>query len=124
MIRIFDVVGDGTRLANARPFLTCDAEVARRLSLDTDGNLWCGWGTGEGLDGVVVFNPDGKRIGAISLPERCANLCFGGLSAQSPVHGGEPLALFAVGQHLGGAGRLRSAAKRRADPATLLARPE
>ena len=27
----------------------------------------------------MVFNPDGKRIGSISLPERCANLCFGGL---------------------------------------------
>jgi gluconolactonase len=43
-----------------------------------DGNLWCGWGMGEGHDGVVVFNPDGKRIGNINLPERCANLCFGG----------------------------------------------
>jgi gluconolactonase len=32
----------------------------------------------EGLDGVMVFNPDGKRIGKISLPERAANLCFGG----------------------------------------------
>jgi gluconolactonase len=25
-----------------------------------------------------VFNPDGKLIGRIDLPERCANLCFGG----------------------------------------------
>jgi gluconolactonase len=30
------------------------------------------------LDGVNVFNPDGKLIGRIALPERCANLCFGG----------------------------------------------
>ena len=30
------------------------------------------------LDGVAVFNPDGKLIGRILLPERCANLCFGG----------------------------------------------
>jgi gluconolactonase len=30
------------------------------------------------LDGVRVFNPDGTPIGHISLPERCANLCFGG----------------------------------------------
>jgi gluconolactonase len=28
---------------------------------------------------VLVFNPEGKRIGKISLPERSANLCFGGL---------------------------------------------
>jgi hypothetical protein len=32
----------------------------------------------EGLDGVSIFNPDGKLIGRINLPERCANLCFGG----------------------------------------------
>ena len=29
------------------------------------------------LDGVRVFNPQGKAIGMIHLPERCANLCFG-----------------------------------------------
>jgi gluconolactonase len=33
---------------------------------------------GEGHDGVLVFNPEGKRIGKIVLPERSANLCFGG----------------------------------------------
>ena len=27
----------------------------------------------------VVFAPDGKPIGRIALPERCANVCFGGL---------------------------------------------
>jgi gluconolactonase len=32
----------------------------------------------EGLDGVSIFNPEGKLIGRIDLPERCANLCFGG----------------------------------------------
>jgi gluconolactonase len=25
-----------------------------------------------------VFNPQGEAIGHIHLPERCANLCFGG----------------------------------------------
>jgi gluconolactonase len=30
------------------------------------------------LDGVRVFSPAGDAIGHISLPERCANLCFGG----------------------------------------------
>ena len=30
------------------------------------------------LDGVRVFNPAGEPIGHIALPERCANLCFGG----------------------------------------------
>ena len=27
---------------------------------------------------MSVFNPEGKPIGRIDLPERCANLCFGG----------------------------------------------
>jgi gluconolactonase len=48
--------------------------------VDVDGNLWCGWGMGaEGLDGVHVFNPEGRLIGRIDLPERCANVCFGGV---------------------------------------------
>lgn len=48
--------------------------------VDVDGNLWCGWGMGEaGLDGVHVFTAEGRLIGRIDLPERCANLCFGGL---------------------------------------------
>jgi gluconolactonase len=46
---------------------------------DVDGNLWCGWSGGEGIDGVMVFNPSGQAIGHIDLPERCANLCFGGV---------------------------------------------
>ena len=32
-----------------------------------------------GLDGVHVFTPQGELIGRIDLPERCANVCFGGL---------------------------------------------
>ncbi|MBV8775906.1 MAG: SMP-30/gluconolactonase/LRE family protein, partial [Alphaproteobacteria bacterium] len=31
------------------------------------------------LNGVAVFAPDGALIGRIDLPERCANLCFGGV---------------------------------------------
>jgi gluconolactonase len=47
--------------------------------VDIHGNLWCGWGMGnDDLDGVRVFNKDGKPIGHINLPERCANVCFGG----------------------------------------------
>jgi gluconolactonase len=79
-IRVYDVVDDGTRLANPKAFVTCEpAETPDGFRCDTDGNLWCGWGTGEGLDGVLVFNPQGKRIGSISLPERSANICFGGV---------------------------------------------
>jgi len=55
------------------------------IKVDVDGNIWCGWGSDssvgadlEALDGVRVFNPQGQAIGHIHLPERCANLAFGG----------------------------------------------
>jgi len=41
--------------------------------------VWCAWAGGEAEDGVVVLAPDGKMIGRIMLPERCANVCFGGV---------------------------------------------
>ena len=80
-IQVFDVVEGGTKLANKRLFLTAEPDgTPDGMRCDIDGNLWCGWGMGrEGLDGVCIFNPQGKLIGRINLPERCANLCFGGV---------------------------------------------
>jgi gluconolactonase len=70
---------DGARLANKRRLIDAGPGTPDGLRVDVDGNLWVGWGMGEeGLDGVAVFSPDGKPIGRIDLPERCANLCFGG----------------------------------------------
>lgn len=77
-IRAFDVVSGGAALASARVFVNAGSGSPDGLRCDTDGNLWCGWGGGEGLDGVAVHNPEGRLIGRILLPERCANLCFGG----------------------------------------------
>ena len=75
-----DVVG-GKTLANRRTLIDAGPKgTPDGFRVDMDGNLWCGWGMGEaGLDGVHVFDPTGKRIGRIDLPERCANLCFGGV---------------------------------------------
>ena len=80
VIRSYDVVDAGRRLSGMRQLITADKEgTPDGMRVDVDGNLWCGWGMGsEGLDGVAIFNPDGKLIGRIDLPERCANLCFGG----------------------------------------------
>ena len=79
VIRAFDVAG-GMRLSGGRVLITAEpAGTPDGLRVDVDGNLWAGWGMGaEGLDGVAIFNPQGKLIGRIDLPERCANLCFGG----------------------------------------------
>ena len=60
---------------NAEPGGTPDG-----FRVDVDGNLWCGWGMGNAQqDGVKIFDPAGKPIGFIALPERCANVCFGGV---------------------------------------------
>ena len=78
-IRAFDVVENGTRLANNRIFIQAkDGERPDGFRVDVEGNLWCGWGMSAELDGVRVFNKAGQPIGHIHLPERCANLAFGG----------------------------------------------
>lgn len=78
-ILVYDVIGDGTRLANGRVLIDAGPDgTPDGLRCDVDGNLWCGWGMTAELDGVRVFTPAGEPIGHISLPERCANLCFGG----------------------------------------------
>ena len=79
VIQVFDVV-DGTKLANKRAFINAEpGGTPDGFRVDVDGNLWCGWGMGNPeQDGVKIFNPEGKPIGRISLPERCANVCFGG----------------------------------------------
>lgn len=81
----YDHAPDG-RLANKR--IAVDAQGPGALDgfrVDVSGNLWCGWGSNgaadadaQALDGVRVFAPDGAAIGHIHLPERCANVCFGG----------------------------------------------
>jgi len=82
VIRAFDVSGEGaqTRIANSRTFYACrEGETPDGFRVDVDGNLWCGWGMGTAeLDGVRILNSSGAPIGHIRLPERCANLAFGG----------------------------------------------
>ncbi|MDR0284683.1 MAG: SMP-30/gluconolactonase/LRE family protein [Propionibacteriaceae bacterium] len=72
-------VADGT-LVNPRTLVDAETGAPDGLRVDEDGNLWCGWGGGEGLDGVRVYTPTGDLIGYIDLPERCANVEFGGRS--------------------------------------------
>jgi gluconolactonase len=81
----YDVAADGA-LSNKR--LRIDAQGPGALdgiACDAQGNLWCGWGSDGSpgadaavLDGVRVFDTQGVAIGHVHLPERCANVCFGG----------------------------------------------
>jgi gluconolactonase len=78
LISAYDVAG-GTKLGAKKTLIDAGPGTPDGFRVDVDGNLWCGWGMGEpGLDGVHVFNAGGKLIGRIDLPERCANVCFGG----------------------------------------------
>jgi gluconolactonase len=96
----YDVNADGTLGNKSKLIDAADHGALDGFRVDRDGNLWCGWGSNgvlqsepsdaggrkvyqlkgkpEDLDGVKVFNAQGKAIGFIRLPERCANLCFGG----------------------------------------------
>jgi gluconolactonase len=78
-IQVYDVVDNGTKAANRREFNSAEPGGSDGMRVDVQGNSWCAWGGGEAEDGVVVLAPDGKMIGRIMLPERCANVCFGGV---------------------------------------------
>ena len=79
-ILAYDVTDGGRSIANKRVLIDAGPNgTPDGFRVDVDGNLWCGWGMGDpALDGVMIFNSDGHPIGRIALPERCANVCFGG----------------------------------------------
>jgi gluconolactonase len=82
-MHVFDV-GSDNKLSNHKLFsdfmidgVKCGPDGVRA---DVDGNLWCSSNAGRavGYSGVTVWNPAGKLIGRIRLPEICGNVCFGG----------------------------------------------
>ena len=78
-ILAYDVAGDGSKIANGKILIDSGPQgTPDGMRCDIDGNLWCGWGMSAALDGVRVFTALGEPIGHIALPERCANVCFGG----------------------------------------------
>jgi gluconolactonase len=78
LIRVYDVIEDGSKLAHGRVFINAGDGTPDGFRCDVEGNLWCGWGMTPELNGVAIFAPDATMIGHIALPERSANLCFGG----------------------------------------------
>ena len=74
--KVWDV--NGTTLRDGRLFTELELpgggpSWADGIRCDTDGNVWAG-----ANPGVQIVAPDGETIGLIRLPERCANICFGG----------------------------------------------
>jgi gluconolactonase len=73
---------NGRRMENIRTFTDCVADGVKYSPdghrVDKAGNVWSGAGGVVGHCGVTVWNPAGKLIGRIRLPEVCANLCFAG----------------------------------------------
>ncbi|GAU80675.1 SMP-30/gluconolactonase/LRE family protein [Bosea sp. BIWAKO-01] len=82
-LHVFDVGADN-KLGNQKLFSDCMLDGVKcgpdGVRSDVDGNLWVSSNAGRavGYSGVQVFNPAGKLIGRIRLPEVCGNICFGG----------------------------------------------
>ncbi len=71
-IRAFDVADDGT-LSGSRVLAEVSPGIPDGFRVDVDGNIWTSAG-----DGVHCIAPNGDRIGKINVPEKVANVCFGG----------------------------------------------
>jgi gluconolactonase len=82
-VTAFDV-GTGPQVSNPRQFADFMVDGVRcgtdGIRTDVFGNVWASSNAGLnlGYSGVTVWNPEGKLIGRIRLPEVCANVCFGG----------------------------------------------
>jgi gluconolactonase len=77
-------VGDvqGAKVANLRVYTDCTVDGVHcgpdGMRCDRAGNIWAGSTSILGYSGVTVWNPAGKLLGRIRLPEVCPNLCFAG----------------------------------------------
>jgi gluconolactonase len=83
---IWSYAVDGATPSDKRLLIDAEGHGAfDGIALDTEGRIWCGFGS-DGqpsadaalLDGVRVYSASGVPLAHVHLPERCANLCFGG----------------------------------------------
>ena len=76
-LKVWDVNGATLQTGKQLAALTIPGSntvtAADGIRCDVDGNIWAG-----ARPGVQIVTPQGERIGAIYLPENCANVCFGG----------------------------------------------
>ena len=70
-IRAYDVIHGSC--VNGRIFAEITVGVSDGFRVDEEGRVWTSSG-----DGVRVFTPDGEQLLHVPVPEKVANVCFGG----------------------------------------------
>ena len=71
-IHVYDVF-DGRLCKNGREFVEVEPGLPDGFRVDEHGNVWT-----SSHDSVQVFDPAGKPLERIPVPEKIANVCFGG----------------------------------------------
>ena len=98
-------VGDirGTKVAGLRDFTDCMVDGVRcgpdGMRADRAGNIWCSSAAPLGYAGVTVWNPDGKLIGRIRLPEALRQSLLCRPQARPCLHDRDPVDLHAAGEY-------------------------
>ncbi len=71
-IHVYDVF-DGRLCKNGREFVVVDPGLPDGFRVDEHGNVWT-----SSYDSVQVFAPSGEPLERVPVPEKIANVCFGG----------------------------------------------
>ncbi|MFC7458197.1 SMP-30/gluconolactonase/LRE family protein [Brachybacterium sp. GCM10030267] len=71
-IHVYDVV-EGRHAKNGRILTEVSPGLPDGIRVDVEGRIWSSSGSG-----VQVFTPAGERLLDLPVPEKVANLCFGG----------------------------------------------
>ena len=80
----FDVSADGKSVSNKRLFTDCMIDGIKcgpdGMRCDVFGNVWVSSNAGRnvGYSGVTCWDPSGKLLGRIRIPEIVGNIAFGG----------------------------------------------
>jgi len=76
-IHVYDVF-EGRHAKNGRTFVEVNPGLPDGFRVDVDGNVWT-----SSFDSVQVFSPTGDLVERIPVPEKIANVCFGGYDGQT-----------------------------------------
>jgi gluconolactonase len=71
-LHVYDVF-DGLLCKNGREFVEVNPGLPDGFRVDEHGNVWT-----SSFDSVQVFAPSGELVERVPVPEKIANVCFGG----------------------------------------------